>query len=67
MYTAGALPVPERWNEDSGKAAFNLEETDPSDQVCPTTTTTTVQHNPAHDELGACRTVLVCPHALLHE
>ncbi|DBA68819.1 TPA: hypothetical protein ACH3X2_013307 [Trebouxia sp. C0005] len=28
----GALPVPERWNEDSGKAAFNLEETDPSDQ-----------------------------------
>lgn len=28
----GPLPVPERWNEDSGKAAFDLEETDPSDQ-----------------------------------
>jgi len=31
---AGPLPVPERWNEESGKAAFDLEETDPSDQVC---------------------------------
>ncbi|DBB15856.1 TPA: hypothetical protein ACH3X3_004049 [Trebouxia sp. C0006] len=28
----GPLPVPERWNGDSGKAAFDLEETDPSDQ-----------------------------------
>ncbi|DBA96183.1 TPA: hypothetical protein ACH3X1_015661 [Trebouxia sp. C0004] len=28
----GPLPVPERWNEDSGTATFDLEETDPSDQ-----------------------------------